>query len=475
MISNPAVAIVCLAFALPRLVILALYGPVFFDDSADFTLYAERILAGTEWLYSPETGSGMPITYVRLPGYPLVVAGAKVLSGEHFAYAVVAIQIALSFATTLMLFTFARIALGCRWQASAVASCFAITLSALLDLSLLADSLVTSLYILILCSLGGILIGPKSMRWPQALALGIAAMSLLLLRGNGIIIAATLAPLAVVTVVSTRMELSRKALCTLLMVLPMVLAIWSFRTWNEHRTSIPFVSTGAEHAAFQPLFKMSRAGHNPFDDPDHPFERTVRENARDYLFTDIAGVISALRDEHGLTHPEITAWITGKYTSTLIEHPFTLARSIATGRHLKALLATVNPVATAVEIHQDISDIPVFPPLIDVIRAPFASLDLSQSIVALPYLLFGGLSLLVVLAAAIGTPVAAVRYGITKPRSLLMIALWSAYGAVFMMYALIHIELRYVVCIAPIPTLLTLMLLRAGYAHAGADGKAASS
>ena len=63
MIYNPAIAIVCLAFALPRLIILALYGPVFFDDSADFTLYAERILAGTEWLYSPELGSGMPITY----------------------------------------------------------------------------------------------------------------------------------------------------------------------------------------------------------------------------------------------------------------------------------------------------------------------------------------------------------------------------------------------------------------------------
>ena len=48
MIFNPAIAIVCLAFALPRLTILALYGPVFFDDSADFTLYAERILAALD-------------------------------------------------------------------------------------------------------------------------------------------------------------------------------------------------------------------------------------------------------------------------------------------------------------------------------------------------------------------------------------------------------------------------------------------
>ena len=313
------------------------------------------------------------------------------------------------------------------------------------------------------------------MQWIKALALGIAAMSLLLLRGNGIIIAATLAPLAIVTVVSTRMEHSRKALCALLMVLPMIFAIWSFRTWNEHRTSIPFVSTGAEHVAFQPLFKMSLAGHNPFDDPDHPFERTVRENARDYLFTDIAGVISALHDEHGLTHPEITAWIMGKYTSALIEHPITLARSVLTGRHLKALFATVNPVATAVEIHQDISDIPVFPPLSDVIRSPFASLDLQQAVVALPYLLFSSLSLFAILAAALGTPIVAARDGVTKPRSLLMITLWSAYGSVFMMYALVHLELRYVVCIAPIPTLLTMMLLRVRAAQRESDDKAASS
>ena len=475
MIFNPAIAIVCLAFALPRLTILALYGPVFFDDSADFTLYAERILAGTEWLYSPESGSGMPITYVRMPGYPLVVAGAKALSGEHFAYAVVALQTALSFTATLMLFAFARIALECRWKASAIASCFAITLSTLLDLSVLADSFVTSLYILIICSLGGILIGPRSIRWTQALALGIAAMSLLLLRGNGIIIAATLAPLAAVTVVNTRMEHSRKALCALLMVLPIIFSIWSFRTWNEHRSGIPFISTGAEHAAFQPLFKMSRAGHNPFDDPDHPLERTVRENAKDYLFTDIAGVISALHDEHGLTHPEITAWITGKYTSTLIAHPINLVRSVATGRHLKALLATVNPVATAVEIHQDISDFPLFPPLSDVIRSPFASLDLQQAVVALPYLLFAGLSLFVILAAAIGAPIAAARNGVTNPRSLLMITLWIAYGGIFMMYALIHLELRYVVCIAPIPALLTMMLLRARATHTEFDDKAASS
>ena len=75
----------------------------------------------------------------------------------------------------------------------------------------------------------------------------------------------------------------------------------------------------------------------------------------------------------------------------------------------------MNPVATAVEIHQDISDFPLFPPLSDVIRSPFANLDLQQAVVALPYLLFAGLSLFVILTAAIGAPIAAARNGVTKP------------------------------------------------------------
>ena len=113
--------------------------------------------------------------------------------------------------------------------------------------------------------------------------------------------------------------------------------------------------------------------------------------------------------------------------------------------------------------------------LSDVIRSPFASLDLQQAVVALPYLLFGGLSLFVILAAAIGAPIAAARNGVNNPRSLLMITLWSASGGIFMMYALIHLELRYVVCIAPIPALLTMMLLRVRANHTEPGDKAASS
>ena len=80
-----------------------------------------------------------------------------------------------------------------------------------------------------------------------------------------------------------------------------------------------------------------------------------------------------------------------------------------------------------------------------------------------------------ILAAAIGAPIAAARNGVTNPRALLMITLWSAYGGIFMMYALIHLELRYVVCIAPIPALLTMMLLRVSATHTEFDDKAASS
>jgi len=460
MIRNPAIAFVLVAFALPRLAVLAFYGPIFFDDSTDYTLYAERILAGTEWVHTAEIGEGMPITYLRLPGYPFVIAATKALFGSNFAYAIVTLQTTLSLAATLTLFTFARILLDCPWRASAVASFFAITLSVLLDLTILADSLVTSLFVLLFSSLGAMLIGSTTVRPTQALALGLGAMGLLLLRGNGVIIAATLGPLAIAAISITRINFSQKALCAFLIVLPMTLSVWGLRTWNEYRSGMAFISTGAEHVAFQPLFRMARAGDNPFDDQDHPYEQTVRSHAASYEFTDIANVISALHRDHSLSHPEITTWITRKYTLTLISRPFDLTMAVATIRHVKAVLATANPIATGVEIHQDISGRAIFPPMGVVLHSPISSLSTGQLAIAVPYLLFGILSLTFVVVAAIGTPVAAFRHGFRQPASIAIMSLWLTYGGMFTMYALIHLELRYVVCIAPIPILLALAVFR---------------
>ena len=381
-------SIVIAVFLVARLLVFAIFGAIQFPDTADYILYAERILAGTAWLHTPETGSGFPVTYIRLPGYPLIVAAAKLLAGSQFAYLIIAVQLAASLVATILLYRFAESLVGGARRAAIVAGFYAMTLSVLLDLSVLADSLVASVFIAMVSVLGRRAMD-GGLRLRDATLTGIGAMFLLLLRGNGVFIAAALIPLAGAALFAARPFRMRSAVLTVALVAPLLLTALTIQQWNAYRTGAAFLSTGAMHVSFQPLFKLARTGLNPFDRTEEDFDRTVLAHAGDYRFQDIAGVIDALRGELGLSYMEITRRITRKSVTTLITHPVALARAVATGRHAKAVLSLANPIATGVEIVQDIRGVPLFPPATEVLKAPFATLDFRQAALMVPYALFG--------------------------------------------------------------------------------------
>lgn len=458
-------------FLAARLAIFLVYGPVTFPDSADYTQYADTMLRGSGWLRDDGGGAALPLSFIRLPGYPAVVALGRALGDGRGLHLVVLLQVAAGLGATLALYAFARRLLGSDGLAALVAGIAGVSLSALLDVAILADGLFGSIYLALLAGLGLLLLdGEAARRWRIAALCGLGAAALVLLRGNGLFVAATVAPLALAAVQAGAREGPRRAALLALLIVPLVVTVAAVRAWNESRTGTAFVSTGGAHVMFQPLFRMARNGDNPYAGDD-TFDRIVRAHAGDYRFQDIGVAIGALHREAGLSPVEIAGAATRKYVETALARPLDLLRAVASGRHLKAVLGLVNPVATGVETWQDIAETPLFPPPGAMLRDPLGALDPTTGALALAYAAFGLVSIAVFVVFLVGAPWLAIRRwranGLDDPVAAAAAALWLAWCGTYAMYGLLHLELRYLACVGAIPVLLALLVVReraaAGY------------
>ena len=450
---------------LVKVVAYAVYGPVFWPDSADYVDYADRLLRDSTWIDSVGAGNpAMPLMIMRMIGYPLIIAITKLLAGNGFASLLIFAQCVASLGATVSLYALARRLLGSEGAAATIAIVFAVSLAVKLDLSVLPDSLFTSLFIILLSAIGSALLSERRFGFGRALSFGVGVAVLILLRANGMFVALALAPLAIAAIHLGREGWGGRVLLIAALVVPPVVTIDAYRAWNEHRAGTKFLSVGGSHVFMQPLFKMVRAGTDPFDG-NGVVDRMVRKYGGAFRFQDIGPVLGALHREARLTPHQIARATFAKYREAALAYPVALAGVALRNYHVKAVLGLVNPVTTAVEIHQTVVEEPVFPPIGQVIDDPFGVLDAQTLPLALAYAGFGLISLAAFVVFLLGTPALALRRwrgGGGVDRELLAVAgLWFTYVAVAAMYSAVHLELRYIVCVWPIPSLLGLYVWRA--------------
>src|ERR1700738_2133302 len=144
-----------------KLAALHFVGPSIWPDTAGYTAFAEAILyqgkafRPLDWIGGPAT----PPFVFRLAGYPLVLAGAELLSAENYALIAVIFQIFLNVIAVVLVFkVIAHLGFSVG-QIIAVLSLYVFSDSLLLDNSILSDSIYGSLFNIVVFSLIGHAIG----------------------------------------------------------------------------------------------------------------------------------------------------------------------------------------------------------------------------------------------------------------------------------------------------------------------------
>jgi hypothetical protein len=249
----------------------------FLDVNGDSLIYgglAKNLLLHGRYALTLADGRMYP-TLVRLPGYPLFLAGCfRVFGMENYA-AAIWVQIALEIAGCLLLADFARRIAPPALRA--VAAHATLWLAALCPFTAIyAASALTEAPTLFAIALA--LWAAACFRdrpgWPSALRFTFAVSFAALLRPDGALVAVALAPALAYPfwikepAVSPRKLARMAAVCTLLALTPF--AVWSWRNWQTFHV-------------FEPL--APRYANDPGEDPHAGWTRWVKTWCLDFVST----------------------------------------------------------------------------------------------------------------------------------------------------------------------------------------------
>src|SRR6202048_3604217 len=159
-----------------KLAALHFVGPSIWPDTAGYTAFAEAILdqgkafRRIDWIGGPAT----PPFVCRLAGYPLVLAGAELLSAENYASIAVIFQIFLNVISVVLVFNVIAHLGFSVGQIIAILTLYVFSDSLLLDDSILSDSIYSSLFNIVVF----LLVGHQTGCWRLTL-LGISGLGFL--------------------------------------------------------------------------------------------------------------------------------------------------------------------------------------------------------------------------------------------------------------------------------------------------------
>ena len=241
-------------------------------DSLLYGDLAKNLLLHGRYAFSAP-GGGLDPTLIRLPGYPLFLAVCFRLFGMENYFAAGCIQIVLDLAACLFIADFARriapAALGRKAGMAALWLSAICPFTAAYSGTALTEG--PTIFTLALAAWAAARFRERP-GWPAALWFTSALTTAALLRPDGALAAAALAPTLVVGLPSSaivRRKLARMALvCVLLALAPF--AAWTFRNWRVFHV-------------FQPL--APRLANNPGEDPHLGWERWVKTWSLDFVST----------------------------------------------------------------------------------------------------------------------------------------------------------------------------------------------
>jgi hypothetical protein len=308
--------------AIIKISVLLINGPSLFPDSGIYVAYADAIFDhGRAFAPLAWGAKAVPPFVFRLPGYPLILTGAKLVSPIHYAFVAVIFQCLLNLAATYLIFRVTEQLLQSRGAALLVAGIYIFSGSMLWDNSILSDSTYGSLFNIVVFGLLGHLIG--CWRLTLARSAGLAALwgYSFLTRDSGLYF--TVLPIMLTIAIAIRSEGHFVLRVGHFLVFALVTGAMmsGYVMLNRYRTGEAFFSiTGLENW-LRPVFDIARYRYaQPFMGEDL-ISRTVRETMTDYGFEAQQQFIRTLHDRCQCTPTQEQSLIFAKYLWTICYYP----------------------------------------------------------------------------------------------------------------------------------------------------------
>jgi hypothetical protein len=449
-----------LAFAaLLRVVTLGVWGPIYQPDSHGFAHIADTLLQDAVWLHDGGLRSGFrAATTFRVLGYPILLAGLKLVFGSAFDIATVVLQSVVSVLAAAVLFRLA-LAFGLASEAAALAAFgYSSSILWLFDMNILVDSLFANAMFIAAAMPSLALLRGRAPTIAVLAGAGLLLAFATLLRETGVYFAPVWAIGVLVAVLSAGRPWKAAVLAAALILLPTFVTASAYREWNRYRTGFAFLTTAAQATMwFGPIEVAKKQGVAPFAaDPRvaGAIQAALDANAE----TPMQGARAVnlyLYERHGLLSPQIADLAFLAYRQAALAAPVDLMLSrLRRFKPVNALLLTNLTYAPEriIEYSQASYDVPGLSAhlralrdgRIEIWRIALVVLEVGQRTV----------SASIFAAFLLGTPWLAYRAFRSRNVNLVRLGVlawfWLCWGALNGAYLLASFEERYAIATLPL-------------------------
>lgn len=438
------------ALAAIKLLLILAFGPLIQPDSSGYITFAETILSdSTSWLVDRPAAGGED-SY-RMIGYPALIALAKLALGDSWGYGVVVAQAALSLLATACVYRLVGSLSGCAWPAFACAAAFAGSPVLVYDLHILTDGLYGSVTAITLALLAGAALDRSDRLRPFLLVGGLLALAFLV-REFTLYLMVALLPLAFVAVWRGVARPGSRATAIVCLLVPLMVVAAGYMSWNAYRSGDPYLTTAARTAALLPLVRLAERGVPVFDRYT-ALDAAARRQLSSYTYDDVLAINRDFQAQ-AIAPLTLDKLARDRFYAILAAHPVAFAGHVWRELDLPQRLGKLtNPVRALRDVNEfGHGRLPI--PFVDRLRADLASGSVPRIALAA---LSGAITLVVLVLGVLAAFIFPVLFVLRltgrgseiPPGWYVMAGLWAAYFGTACLYALIRLEDRYVLGVAP--------------------------
>lgn len=301
------------------------------NDGAGYIALAEQLAHGMAWVSVPDLSTSyLPISLLRLPGYPLLILASQAIAGSDWIPFLITVQLVLSFFASYVLYRVVSIISAVRLFGFMCAVIFAVSYQAYFERFILTDSLYASAFTLIICYAAFHFYTRKQVATVAVAAIGLTLGLLFLMREATLVLAFGLAPLLILAMSNGGRGAKHWAKSLALAFAPLVITVAAVLVWNVSRTGKPVITTGAQLVLTLTLVIVHEQGTTIFDGNSR-FDEVARQrvdasaaaSAIDIgrAFRETVDINQDLFKRYQMTSPEIASAAQKKYLFTWLKHP----------------------------------------------------------------------------------------------------------------------------------------------------------
>jgi len=451
-----------------KVLLAAIYGPIFTRDSNGYAYFAKEILRSTAWLHDAQLSSGpFPILAIRMVGYPAILAAAMRIAGGSWPYLIIALQIAVAMGALWAIY---RLGIELRlpwWISLAGIIAFATSDKLVLDQCILTDSLYADFVIFagVIIASGACSDRPLSLL-SAALAGALLAIAFLFREATPFL-TVTLIPLLALSWWNGRsVGAIRPTLACVLIVLPMLGTTEAYRNWNEHRSGERFVTTSSQITLVSTLIKAAGHDQTVFDGGT-PLDLAARRDGRTGDFRDVDPINQDLF-EQGYRSTAIARMAEAHYLATWGQRPLAMLHVLRDHISENAAKLAFRPIAATcmmIEWATNERECLDYRDLLRAARSGFSDEPLSHVLIFILQTCEQTVSIFLFSAFLIGSPtIFAMSWlrdrSLKVGRELLVLSFWAMYVGWFLIYGVVYMDNRYMVPVVPFSILGALVVVQ---------------